>query len=187
MQRSSKSKMEKLSKTLVHYLRHSKTAPIDAAGYVLVQHILSMFKIDIILLEEIINQPTDKRRLFFSVCFDFIRAASGHSIAVQVSLLGTEITDYKEVRYCCHGTTEEAYQTIKKEGLSRMKRSYIHFASRKKHIKKNSTVIISLNVPKYLQSGMVLVRLDDGNYAATGNTDGTIKPIFFRSVKQKKM
>ena len=55
-----KLKMEKLPKTLVHYLRHSKTAPTDAAGYVLVQHLLSKFKIDIILLEVIMNQPTDK-------------------------------------------------------------------------------------------------------------------------------
>ncbi|XP_033741834.1 probable RNA 2'-phosphotransferase [Pecten maximus] len=171
--------MESLSRAMVHYLRHNPNAPLDDAAYTSVNHIFEIFNINRCTLDNIINLPTDKQRLFLSPCHNFIRAASGHSRPVQLHLLGSPITSPSSVKYCTHGTTRKSLTLIEKEGLQKMRRHYIHFAKNKTSVKKGSDVIITLDVPKYLRAGMKLYRLDDGNIAASGNRDNVIKPIYF--------
>ena len=141
---------------------------------------MKYFHVSFCQLQEVVYQPTDKQRLFISSCIKFIRAAAGHSIPVNLTNFAQSIDNPAQVRYCCHG-----YSQIKEEGLKTMTRQYIHFASSRELLKKNSEVVITLNVKKYLQEGMQLFLLQDGNIAATRNRKGVIKPCFFQCVTIK--
>ncbi|KAI9834587.1 MAG: hypothetical protein M1819_002963 [Sarea resinae] len=59
-----------------------------------------------------------------------IRASQGHSLALESSALLTPITLENAADLCIHGTTTAAWPLILHSGgLSRMKRTHIHFAS----------------------------------------------------------
>ena len=176
--------MEELSREIVRYLRHNPAAPVDS--YVPVSHILKHFRTDYYQLQAAIHQPTDKHRLFLSDCLQYVRAAASHSIPVDLNCIGIPIEDPVLIGYCCHGTTITAYKQIKEEGLKTMSRPYIRFATDKTRLRNGSQVIITLNVKKYLQQGLKLFRLEDGNIAASGNRSGLIKPCFFKCVTIKK-
>ena len=180
------STMEEPSREIVRYLRHNPAAPVDSYAYVPVSHILQHFRINYYQLQTAIDQPTDKRRLFLSDCQQYVRPAAGHSIPVDLKQIGIPIEDPVSIKYCCHGTTVTAYKQIKEEGLKIMSRQYIHFASDKTRLRNGSQVIITLNVKKYLQQGLKLFRLEDGNIAASGNRSGLIKPCYFKCVTIKK-
>ena len=111
---------------------------------------------------------------------------SGHSVPISLEKIAVKILSEVDVRYCCHGTTKDALSSIKDQGLSRMKRQYIHFACSKKRLRVGSEVVISLNVKNYLKAGLKLYRLEDGNLAASGNRDGFIKPQYFKSISFKQ-
>ena len=146
---------------------------------------MKYFHVSFCQLQEAVHQPTDKQRLFIASCRKFIRAAAGHSIPVSLTNFAQSIDNPAQVRYCCHGTSLHAYSQIKEEGLKTMTRQYIHFASSRELLKKNSEVVITLNVKKYLQEGMQLFLLQYGNIAATRNRQGVIKPCFFQCVTIK--
>ena len=177
--------MEELSQEMVRYLRHNQAAPVDSYAYVPVSHILQQFPIDYYQLQIAIYQPTDKRRLFLSDCRQYVRAAAGHSIPVDLNCIDIPTEDPVLIGYCCHGTTVTAYEQIKEKGLKIMSRKYIHFATDKTRLRNGSQVIITLNVKKYLQQGLKVFRLEDGNIAASGNRSGLIKPCFFKCVTIK--
>ena len=59
---------------------------------------------------------------------------SGHSVPISLEKIAVKILSEVDVRYCCHGTTKDALLSIKDQGLSRMKRQYIHFACSKKRL-----------------------------------------------------
>ena len=177
--------MENLSRSIIRYLRHDPTAPVDENAYVEVSNLMKYFHVSFYQLQEAVHQPTDKQRLFISSCRKIVRAAAGYSIAVNLTNFAQSIDDSAQVRYCFHGTSLHAYPQIKEEGMKTMTRQYIHFASSRKLLKKNSEVVITLNVKKYLQECMQLFLLQDGNIAATGNRKGVIKPCFFQCVTIK--
>ena len=179
--------MENLSRSILRYLRHDPTTPIDENAYVEVSHLMKYFHVSFYQLQEAVHQPTDKQRLCISSCRKFIRAAAaaGHSIPVNLTNFAQSIDNQAQVRYRCHGSSLHAYSQIKEEGLKTMTRQYIHFASSRELLKKNSKVVITLNVKKYLQQGMQLFFLQDGNIAATGNRKGVIKSCFFQCVTIK--
>ena len=178
--------MENFSRSVVRYLRHDHTAPIDENAYVQVFYLMKYFHVSFYQLQEAVHQPTDKQRLFISSCRKFIRAAAGgHSIPVNLTNFAQSNDDQAQVRYRCHGSSLHAYSQIKEEGLKTMTRQYIRFASPRELLKKNSKVVITLNVKKYLQQGMQRFFLQDGNIDATGNRKGIIKPCFFQCVTIK--
>ena len=174
--------MENFSRSIVRYLQHDPTAPVDENAYAEVSHLMKYFHVSFYQLQEAVHQPTDKQRLFISSCRKFIRAVAGHSIPVNLTNFAQSIDDQAQVWYCCHGTSLHTYPQIKKEGLKTTTTQYIHFTSSRELLKKNSEVVITLNIKKYLQEGMQLFLLQDGNIAATGNKKGVIKPCFFQCV-----
>ena len=137
--------METLSRRIVFYLRHDSSAPFDnyGYGYVRVQHILDKFNITKRQLSDVIKQPKDKQILFLSTCNTYMRAGSGHSVPISLEKIAVKILSEVDVLYCCHGTTKDALSSIKDQGLSRMKRQYIHFACSKKRLRVGSEVVIS--------------------------------------------
>ena len=116
--------MENLSRSIVRYLQHDPTAPVDENAYIEVSLLMKYFHVSY-QLQEAVHQPTDKQRLFISSCRKFIRAAAGHSIPVNLTNFAQSIDDPAQVRYCCHGTSLHAYSQIKEEGLKTMTRQYI--------------------------------------------------------------
>ena len=120
--------MENLSRSIVRYLRHDPTAPVDENAYVEVSHLIKYFHVSFYHLQAAVHQLTDQQRLFISSCRKFIKVAAGHSIPVNLTNFVQSIDDPTQVRYCCHGTSLYAYSQIK-EGLKTMTRQCIHFAS----------------------------------------------------------
>ena len=118
--------MENLSRSIVRYLRHDPTAPVDENAYVEVSHLMKYFHVSFYHLQAAVHQPTDKQRLFILSCRKFVRAAAGHSIPVNLTNFAQSSDDPTQVQYCCYGTALHAYSQIK-EGLKTMTRQYIHF------------------------------------------------------------
>ncbi|OWF54029.1 tRNA 2'-phosphotransferase 1 [Mizuhopecten yessoensis] len=114
-----------------------------------------------------------------------IRTCGGHTTDdVNVAdIAQTEIDDWRNARYCVHGTTKSAYEVIKKVGLSRMTRRFIHFAHCKAAVKPNTVVLIHLDIRYYLSKGCRLYRLANGTIGTAGNSRGMIKPAFFNRVQ----
>jgi len=57
----------------------------------------------------------------------WIRANQGHSIEVE-DLQVKEVASAEEIPVVIHGTNMRAWQSIKREGLSKMNRNHIHMA-----------------------------------------------------------
>lgn len=67
----------------------------------------------------------------------------------------TQIISSEQVKNIIHGTYYKNWTTIKEYGLSRMKRLHIHFSSEepssaKSGIRKNSQILIYINIAKAL-------------------------------------
>ncbi|OWF40471.1 uncharacterized protein LOC110463684 [Mizuhopecten yessoensis] len=176
--------LEKTSRSIVRYLHHNTAAPRDSAGYVQLLVICQLFQVSRTAVLEIVERVA-KDRLNLSPCQQLIRACSGHSTDdVDVGNISQyEITDYRDVCYCVHGTTRSVYENIKISGLSRMKRQMIQFADCKDTVKRHSTVLIHLDVKRYLAKGEKLCRLQNGTLAAPGNAKGMMKTSFFHRVQ----
>ena len=55
--------MENLSRSIVRYLRHDPTAPVDENAYVEGSHLMKFFHASFYHLQAAVHQPTDKQRL----------------------------------------------------------------------------------------------------------------------------
>ena len=84
-----------------------------------------------------------------------------------------------------HGTTGQAYEKIRHEGLKPMGRNHIHFATRSPEdgkplsgFRANAEVRIHLDVRKAMTNGLVLWRSANGVLLTSG-IDGVIEPRFF--------
>ena len=65
----------------------------------------------------------------------------------KLSIVAVEIIKgRRDIRYCVHRTTREANQHIRKEGLKKMARMYIHFAAAKQDLRPNSEVLPLKNI-----------------------------------------
>lgn len=112
----------KQSKHLSYLLRHQKEEPqIDDNGYALVKEVLQYLK-DVSLNDlKLIVENNDKKRFEFSKDFSKIRAVQGHTINVDV-----ELNEQIPPKILYHGTYTKAIPLIKKNGINKMKRLYVH-------------------------------------------------------------
>lgn len=121
----------RFSKFLSYILRHHPekyNIELDAQGFTNLESIVNL--INIRFPEEHINediikdviQVSDKRR--FEIVENKIRAFYGHSVQSKIKMEKAEFVP--EVLF--HGTNLKAFENIKKEGLKRRKRQYIHFS-----------------------------------------------------------
>jgi len=113
-------------KKLVYALRHNPEQfglKPDLEGYVNIQDFLNAMGITREELENIILKMNKKR---LEIKGDKIRAAYGHSFNDKIN--------HKESvppEFLYHGTSPFSSYIIKKEGLSPMKRQYVHLSSTK--------------------------------------------------------
>jgi putative RNA 2'-phosphotransferase len=123
-----KQRLVPISKLMSLVLRHDPTTfglTLDAEGFTSLEELLAALRTrlpdtsaaDIVAVVETIEP--DKRR--FSIVDDEIRANYGHSLAERVAQQRAE-----PPALLLHGTTEAAVPKILAEGLSPMRRQYVH-------------------------------------------------------------
>ncbi len=120
-----------LGRFLSFVLRHKPSAAdvtLDAHGWADVGELLSGIRrtgrqIDIDTLERIVRE-NNKRRYSFNEDHTKIRANQGHSIQVDV-----ELKEEKPPRRLYHGTAERFLPSIRREGIRKMNRQFVHLSS----------------------------------------------------------
>lgn len=118
-------KYKKVSKFLSYVLRHNPAKieiERDRFGWVDVSHLLEKLNIDLELLEEIVETDT-KTRYSFNADKSRIKANYGHSGDVE-----TECLPNQPPQFLYHGTKLNFLENIKKEGISKMKRTGVHLS-----------------------------------------------------------
>lgn len=119
-----------ISKLLSLILRHSPETirlKLDENGWANVNELIAQCnkhqkKLNMKLLEYVV-ETNDKKRFTFNEDKTKIRASQGHSIKVEL--------DLKEVQppeYLYHGTVEKFINSIKKDGLQKMRRQHVHLS-----------------------------------------------------------
>ncbi|MBD3198097.1 MAG: RNA 2'-phosphotransferase [Candidatus Lokiarchaeota archaeon] len=145
----------KVSKFLSYLLRHHPeryNLILDNFGYANLKVVLNILnnrfkntEIDKGYIEDLIQTSSKKR---FEIFEDKIRALYGHSIKEKIHMKISE--NLPKILY--HGTTEKAYKSIRKEGLKRKNRQYVHLTEDKETAYKvgkrrtNSPIILEINV-----------------------------------------
>lgn len=88
-----------------------------------------------------------------------------------------------------HGTYFGKWATIKREGLSRMSRTHIHFAkglpsdkSVISGIRSNCQVFIYVDLKAALKAGIPFFLSSNGVVLSPGNEQGVIVPLYFSKV-----
>jgi 2'-phosphotransferase len=126
----------KLSKSLSYILRHGagkEGIQLDDGGFAFVDDLLACPSLRQFTFADIIRvvENNDKRR--FALITDLetgkikIRANQGHTLEVSALHL-IPLTRPEEVPVALHGTYLKYWDSIKHQGLSRMKRNHIHLA-----------------------------------------------------------
>ncbi|XP_052827416.1 tRNA 2'-phosphotransferase 1-like [Octopus bimaculoides] len=188
-----------LSKYLSFILRHPKKdsrLQMDEEGYIYVKDILKTWKFRNLGLQDVLHivETNDKQR--FAVKQDvyerfMIRATQGHSVEVNLRL--EPILDPEHFPKVVHGTTYEAWQFIRCEGLKKMNRAYIHFAIGMPEdsgvisgMRSSSEICIFINLAKALYFGIKFFLSENMVILSQGDQDGRIHPTFFLYAVDRK-
>ncbi|MBN1217162.1 MAG: RNA 2'-phosphotransferase [Candidatus Lokiarchaeota archaeon] len=151
-----------ISKTISYILRHHPEKfdiKLDTEGYANLQDILTILNnqyknIDITRdYIENINDISDKRR--FEIKENKIRAIYGHSIEATIEVL--EVLNPPNILF--HGTSEKAYLSIKKEGLKKKKRQYVHLSG---------DIDTAINIGKRRTRNPIILSIDVDNAKRAG-------------------
>lgn len=194
-----------LSKKLSWLLRHGASKegiPMRADGYINVEELLQHpnyrrdFNMDI-LHHIVVSDPKQRytmRRNPDKGYFE-IRANQGHSLdLVQADEFLTLIIEPSEVQLAVHGTYYRHWASIKAEGLKRLTRNHIHFATSDARsdtvsgFRADCQILIYLNVKKILEeTTMKLYRSDNNVILCSGlGDDGCIPSKYFLKVVDRK-
>ena len=209
---------KKLSHSLSWALRHQAPAiglTITPDGYVPVQEILesSHPKLQGATLEAIqeVVASNDKQRFKLEERPSFlysggdddgttvlcIRANQGHSIkCIDPNQLLTKLTPQDLMSLPCivHGTYYEPWKLISEQGLNKMNRTHIHFASGMPRdegvisgMRTSCTVYVFIDAVKCSSSCLDFFRSDNGVILCAGlENTGTLPPDFFSHVVDKE-
>ena len=114
----------KKGKEISYLLRHNpKDLLMDGNGWVNIEDLLKKVQISFDELVDIVEN-NDKKRFSFDHSKKMIRANQGHSIEVDV-----ELEKKTPPKFLYHGTASKNVPTIRKNGLSKMNRLYVHLSS----------------------------------------------------------
>ncbi len=183
-----------VGRTLSKYLRHL-AENIRQDGFVLVSDVIDYFKkYNKMVTEEQLGNvcQTDKKMRFSLKEINgkrYIRANNGHSLTtVDEVQLCEQITEENIPEEAIHGTTVEAWEIIKNEGLKRMGRQSIHMACGlpsessvvKSGIRKSSTIYIWIDVLAAMNQDKIQFSITENGVICTRHL---IHPRFFSCVK----
>jgi putative RNA 2'-phosphotransferase len=113
------------------------------------------------LLEEVV-ETNEKKRFSFNTERTKIRAVQGHSINIDLELKPTEPP---ELLY--HGTALRFFHSIKKTGLERKGRQYVHLSpdydtANKVGLRHGSPVVLTIDCKKMYEEGYVFYQSENG-------------------------
>ncbi|KAJ1660006.1 tRNA 2'-phosphotransferase [Dispira simplex] len=201
----------RLSKRLSYLLRHGAhkaNLTMRPDGFVAVDELLdnpSFRHVSFDVLRHLVDNDAKQRYLLIQEAAApepqtttetsprwLIRANQGHSIAVDSQALLTRITDPVDLpEVVVHGTYENHWPTIKRQGLKKMSRTHIHFAPGLvgqqgviSGMRSNCEVFIFIDAKQAMRDGIQFywshnrVILSDGK-------DGVILPKYFKEVKRR--
>jgi len=194
----------RISKTVSWLLRHSaekEGLKIRGDGYVKVVDLLDHpklkpYAIDLEGLQEMVRK-NEKQRFKLQMETSpsssegvwLIKANQGHSIqTVEPDLKLIKSVDDIPTGIAVHGTYKKAWASISTQGLSRMKRNYIHCAQgiRGPNIisgmRNSAQVFVFVDVQKALEAGIKFFLSDNGVVLTPGDKNGFLKPEFFARV-----
>lgn len=184
-----------MSKYLSYLLRHGAVKEgllIDDNGNINVSDLLTHLKnkrFDIKTLEQLQDiTKTDKKGRFTLTEKEgkwFMRANQGHSITKVSEEILTPITDPDQFGEVIHGTFRKKLPLILKNGLSKMSRNHIHFASndfREVLIRNNANVFIHVDMQKAINDGIKFFVSDNNVILTPGNDSGLLEAKYFKKV-----
>lgn len=195
-----------LSKTLSYLLRHgavSEGLSMDAAGYVavdeLLQHRQLRGRLTLDMLKSIVAECPKQRFELSSETDDQtlrIRATQGHSIATVESeqlLRPLTLEDVAQLPMVVHGTSKNLLPIIQREGLSRMERQHVHFATNLPEeqggvisgMRRSATAFIELDIAKAMADGYRFYLSTNQVVLCPGNEKGFIPPQYFKRVAER--
>lgn len=130
-------KLTKLGKFISLILRHNPKIigiELDKNGWADVNELINGInqsgnneekRINFEILEEIVKN-NNKKRYEFNEDFSKIRACQGHSIDIDL-----ELTEVKPPKVLYHGTAERFLPQIRKEGIKKITRQFVHLSETK--------------------------------------------------------
>ena len=149
-------------------MRHDKEARslglIDSAGYREVEELIENHGFTKEILDEIV-MTNNKQRFEYDIYREYIRARQGHSIDVEIPL---ELVTDCDVLW--HGTSDRFIEAIKKEGIKKMSRLYVHMTPDQETAKKvgkrhgGDLVIIEINAKQMVKDGVQIFKSSNGVY-----------------------
>ncbi|CAG8511919.1 2193_t:CDS:2 [Funneliformis caledonium] len=193
------SPLVKLSKSLSYVLRHGAQKEglnIRADGYVNLHELMRLPRFKGRTLDEIqqVVKENDKQR--FALIQQttengdivwWIRANQGHSLEVEELEL-EKITNPSQIPQVIHGTYSSKWKIIETQGLSKMNRTHIHFATGKwgdqnvkSGMRANCDVYIYINVYEAMKDGIEFYRSSNGVILTKGDK-GTLDKRYFLKV-----
>eukprot|EP00754_Rhynchopus_humris_P005023 Rhum_TRINITY_DN12517_c0_g1::Rhum_TRINITY_DN12517_c0_g1_i1::g.52524::m.52524/K10669/TRPT1, TPT1; 2'-phosphotransferase len=122
----------------------------------------------------------------------WIAANQGHSASLGLAEENfmEAITDPAQVPVALHGTYKKCLDDIKADGLSRMGRQHVHFATGlpkadgvMSGMRTSCEVVVYLDVEKCLAGGLKLYRSKNDVILCPGDKDGFVRPQFFKSIE----
>lgn len=159
----------RLGRFLSLVLRHNPQAAgitLDEHGWADVEQLLNGVRragrqIDRETLERIVRE-NNKQRYAFNEDHTKIRANQGHSVAVDVELRETE-----PPQFLYHGTAAKSLPAIRREGICKMGRQYVHLSGDyqtavdvgRRH---GSPVVIVIDAAAMAQDGISFYRSENG-------------------------
>ena len=167
---------------------------MDHDGWVVVTELLRHRSLRQLTLDDIKTIVVDcpKQRFQLDEADKRIRASQGHSIALRTDDLLTPITDASQFPIVVHGTKRKSWASIKEQGLCRMTRNHIHFATALPRadnvisgMRTSSNVLVYLDVAKVLEAGIPLFVSANRVVLSPGAGDGYIAPQYFLRVEFK--
>lgn len=190
-----------LSKTLSYILRHGAAkegVKVREDGYIRVDDLMAVPKmqklnVNMDQIRQIVETNDKKRfRLLEEDGVWYIRANQGHTIKVEVELKPLQSIEDFGTGIAVHGTDEKAWDKIKDQGLSRMKRNHIHLASGKpgdegviSGMRNSSKVFIYIDIEAALKDGIQFFLSENGVILSPGDSSGVIAPKYFLKVEDR--
>ncbi|KAF7796824.1 hypothetical protein EIP86_008008 [Pleurotus ostreatoroseus] len=199
------SPLTRISKTMSYLLRHGAkdhNLQLRPDGFARVDELLAlpvMAGVDFETLERIVEKDRKNRyTLQFGPDLSlhgapdvwWVRANQGHSLKMVTDLELRTIQSIDDIpsKTAVHGTSLEAWEHIKTQGLSKMRRNHIHLAQGMpgaaviSGMRTSSQIFIYINVRKALSAGLKFHLSSNGVVLSEGNAAGLLAPRFFEKV-----
>lgn len=181
--------LDRLSHFLAKLLRHdakSRGLDVTPEGYVDIEDVLCQPEARGFTEPDVCRVVERDRKGRFKIRTHYgatqIKATQAHSMKLDDPEL-TPITHYTDARVVLHGTKRAYWPSIKREGLSRKKRTHIHFAegeSVKSGFPPNCDMVIEIDLKLALEDGLKFYRSENDVILCAGNRCGVIPSKYFQ-------